>query len=283
MRKTIFAVLALATAVPLAAQQSQAPKIVMPRVSPKASLMQTVGLTDVTITYSRPGVKGREIFGALVPYGKVWRTGANEATTFEVGDDVTINGQPLPKGTYSLHTIPGPDEWTIIFNTVANQWGSFNYDQSKDQIRVTAKPEKAAFTEMMTFEVPKVTPDAATFFIRWADVAVPFTVGTHTAEKVVASARAAVAAAKPDDWQTPYRAAAAVIDNHLNDAEAKQWLDQSLRINENLNNLYLKARMQAAAGDKAAAIATAREAIAKAGPKDKGEVGEIEHSIASWQ
>ncbi|HZS12158.1 MAG TPA: DUF2911 domain-containing protein, partial [Nitrospirales bacterium] len=105
----------LLTAIPLSAQQAQAPQIQMPRVSPKSSLMQTVGLTDVTITYSRPGVKGRQIWGALVPWDKVWRTGANEATTFTVSDDVTINGQRLPKGTYSLHTIPGKDQWTIIF------------------------------------------------------------------------------------------------------------------------------------------------------------------------
>ena len=144
MRKTIFAVLALATAVPLAAQQSQAPKIVMPRVSPKASLMQTVGLTDVTITYSRPGVKGRTIWGGLVPYDKVWRTGANEATKITFSNDVMINGQKLAAGTYSLHTIPAQSgDWTLAFNSVANQWGSFNYDQTKDALRAdgSANPQ----------------------------------------------------------------------------------------------------------------------------------------------
>src|SRR5581483_11167685 len=157
MRKMMLVIAILLTAIPLSAQQAQAPQIQMPRVSPKSSLMQTVGLTDVTITYSRPGVKGRQIWGARVPWDKVWSTGANEATTFTVSDDVTINGQRLPKGTYRLPTIPGKDQWTIIFNNVANQWGSFNYDASKDALRVTAKPEKAPFTEMMTFEVPSVS------------------------------------------------------------------------------------------------------------------------------
>ncbi len=162
MRKMFLAAAILFMAVPLAAQQAQAPKMLTPRVSPKASLKQTVGLTDITITYSRPGVKGRKIWGGLVPYGKVWRTGANEATTFEVSDDVTIDGKPLPKGIYSLHTIPGPDQWTIIFNKVANQWGSFNYDESKDALRVTAVPQKAPFTEWMAFEIPSLSADKAT-------------------------------------------------------------------------------------------------------------------------
>src|SRR5437763_15334692 len=123
MRKLILMALAILVAVPLAAQP--APQLRTPRPSPKASVMQTIGLTDITITYSRPGVKGRQIFGGLVPYGKVWRTGANAATQFVVSGDVTIEGQKLPAGSYSMHTIPGPDSWTLVFNTDANQWGSF--------------------------------------------------------------------------------------------------------------------------------------------------------------
>ena len=129
--------------------------------------MQTIGVTDITITYSRPGVKGRKIWGdppagsaagtatlddartrakdaPIVPYGHVWRTGANEATLFEVSDNVLINGQPLAAGRYSLHTIPGRDEWTIIFNKDDGQWGSFTYDEKKDVLRVKAKPETVA-------------------------------------------------------------------------------------------------------------------------------------------
>src|SRR4029078_383104 len=138
-------------------------QVVTPRPSQKASVMQTIGVTDVTITYSRPGVKGRKI-GAdptpdqaktqgeatldnqnvrpkeavIVPYGHVWRTGANDATTFTVNDDVLINGQKLAAGPYTLHTIPTKDEWTIVFNGTANQWGSFNYDAAKDTLRVKA-------------------------------------------------------------------------------------------------------------------------------------------------
>jgi len=281
MRKLIL-LAAIGLALPLAAQQPQTPQFKVARPSPKSVVTQTIGFTDVTITYSRPAARGRQIFGGLVPYDKVWRTGANEATTISFSDDVTINGQPLPKGTYSLHTIPGKDQWTIIFNKVANQWGSFTYDQAQDALRVTAKPHGDEYNELMTFAIPKVTADEATVEIKWTNVAVPFTIGANTTQKVLADARAAVAAAKPDDWQTPLRAASFAIENRVDLDEANRWLDQSIKANENIRNLFEKARLQAATGDRAGAIATAQKAIAKAGPKDADEVGEIQHSIASW-
>lgn len=281
MRKTaIFLALA---ALPALAQQSSAPQVRLPRVSPDQTLKQTVGLTDITITYSRPAVKGRQIWGGLVPYDKVWRTGANDATTITFSDDVTVNGQALPKGTYSLHTIPGKDQWTIIFNKTAKQWGSFSYDQAQDALRVTAKPAAAPFAEWMAFEVPQLTPDSATIAIHWDKLMVPFTVGTGTTQKVMADLRSALAAAKPDDWRTPYRAASYAIDNGLPSEEASRWLDQSLKANENIQNLFLKARLQARQGDRTGAMATAEKAIAKAGEKDADEVNEIKNSMKSWQ
>ena len=170
MRKSALLLLLLA-ALPLVAQPKEA------RVSPDQTLKQTVALTDITITYSRPAVKGRKIFGDLVPYGQVWRTGANDATTITFTDDVTINGKPLPKGSYSLHTIPTANEWTIIFNKTAKQWGSFKYDQAQDALRISVKPVAAPFAEWMTFEIPQLTADSATIQIHWDKVAVPFSVG----------------------------------------------------------------------------------------------------------
>jgi hypothetical protein len=281
MRKSNLIWLAILVALPLAAQQG--PQLRTPRPSPKASVMQTIGLTDMTITYSRPGVKGRPIWGSLVPYDKVWRTGANEATTISFSDDVTINGQPLPKGTYSLHTIPGRDQWTIIFNKVADQWGSFKYDAAQDALRVTAKPHRDEFREWMTFDVQDLSSDSGTVAIRWENLAVPFTVGTNTTQKVVSDARALVSGAKPDDWKTPYRAASWAIDNGVNLDEGSRWLDQSLKINENIQNLYLKARLQARQGDRMGAMVTAERAISKATPQDSEEVAEIRKSIDSWK
>src|SRR5215213_3682573 len=171
-----------------------------PRPSQKAGVTQTVGVTDLTITYSRPGVKGRKIWGdppagaaagtatlddararakdaVIVPYGHVWRTGDNEATTFTVTDDVHVNRQPLNAGTYSLHTIPGPAEWTIIFNSDPGQWGSFTYDEKKDVLRVKARPEAAADSqEWLAFTFDPVGETSARVNIRWEKIVVPFTV-----------------------------------------------------------------------------------------------------------
>src|ERR1700704_2759293 len=153
IQKRLYASLAAVLFVFVIGVQIGSAQVRTPRPSPKASVMQTIGVTDVTITYSRPGVKGRTIWGdplpeqagpkgaPIVPWGHAWRTGANEATQFVVTDDVFINGQKLAAGSYSLHTIPTKDEWTIIFNSDANQWGSFRYDPAKDTLRVKVKPE----------------------------------------------------------------------------------------------------------------------------------------------
>jgi hypothetical protein len=282
MRK-FFAIclFAIPAALPLAAQ-TPAPALKLPRVSQHQVVMQTVGLTDIKIDYSRPAVKGRAIWGGLVPYDQVWRTGANEATQISFSDDVTINGQALSKGTYSLHTVPGKDSWTLAFNKVAAQWGSFTYDKAQDALRVTSKAERAPFTEYMQFDFPQVTNDSAVVAIRWENVSVPFTVGVNTTAKVMADATAAVAGAAATDWQTPNRAAGFAFDNNDN-AQAARWVDQSLKAKETISNLYLKSRIQAKRGDKAGAIATAESAIKMAGPKDKELASEIQKSIDEWK
>jgi hypothetical protein len=254
----------------------------LPRASQHSVLTQTVGLTDVTITYSRPGVKGRSVWGTLVPYDQVWRTGANEATIISFSDDVTINGQPLKAGSYSLHTIPGKSSWTIIFNQVDKQWGSYSYDKSKDALRVTTVPEPSAFHEWLTFDVPEISTDSAKIAIRWEKIAVPFTVGTHTREQALASIRTSLIDAKSDDWRTPYAAAQYAYDNNVDATQAAQWLDRSLAVNQNVTNLWFKARQQFKAGDKAAARTTAELALSKATDKDKEVSDEIRRTIVNW-
>lgn len=297
-------------AVLICAQQSwaQTAALRFPRPSQKASVSQTIGVTDVTITYSRPGVKNRQIWGdplpgsgsgaatlddarsrpkdaPLVPYGHVWRTGANEATTFEVTDDVLVNGQKLAAGRYSLHTIPGRDEWTIIFNKDDGQWGSFQYDEKKDALRVKAKPQPAPMQEWLQFEIPSVTPNSAQVNIRWEKIAVPFTVEVPDVNAVaLARARAAVAAAKPDDWRTPLQAAnfAFQNDSKADDEEASRWLEQSLKIKETYPNLYTKARVLANAGKTQEAIAAAERAI-QIGKETKADTSDLEKRLADWK
>ena len=144
------------------------------RLSPKASVMQTVGFTDVTIDYSRPGVKGRTIWGALVPYNKVWRAGANEATTINFSTDVTIEGKSLPAGKYGFFTIPNKDSWTIIFNKVADQWGAFQYNEAEDALRVTVKPESNNFQEWLAYTITKTGDKSAVVSLEWEKLKVPF-------------------------------------------------------------------------------------------------------------
>ncbi|MGM0547197.1 MAG: DUF2911 domain-containing protein [Bacteroidota bacterium] len=145
-----------------------------PRVSPNATVSQTVGTTEVTITYGRPAVNDRTIFGDLVPYGEVWRSGANEATALVVSDDVSIEGHTLEAGTYSLYSIPGEDEWTIIINDLMS-WGT-QYDESGDVVRFTVEPEEAEFREQLMFYFENVTEKSATIVLHWDTVKVPFTI-----------------------------------------------------------------------------------------------------------
>lgn len=146
-----------------------------PRVSPNATLTQTIGTSQILVTYGRPYVNDREIFGGLVPYGEVWRTGANEATYVQFPVDVVVEGEPLSAGEYSLYTIPGEDEWTVIFSNNANQWG-LDYDSSADELRVTTTPEQASHREMVTFTFQNVTEDSADLVLRWAGVRVPISI-----------------------------------------------------------------------------------------------------------
>ena len=144
----LLAILLIATTWSTATAQQDKAK----RPSPPASIEGTIDGLGVAIRYSQPATKGRTIWGDLVPYGKVWRTGANEATTFEVDQDVLIEGEPLPAGRYALFSIPGKEAWTFIFNKVADQWGAYNYDPKQDALRVTTKPEAAdEFAERLMF------------------------------------------------------------------------------------------------------------------------------------
>ena len=277
MRKTLLIGTLLLVATSALAQQ----QIRSPRPSPKASLMQSVGITDITINYNRPGVKGRAIWGALVPWDKVWRTGANEATTIQFSDDVWIEGQKLAKGLYSLHTVPTANEWTIIFNSVAEQWGSYSYNAEKDALRVKVRPQTAEHREWLTFEIPEMTTDTAKVVIRWEKIAVPFTVDTKSTEKTLAQFRGAM----QPDWRTPYMAANFAFENKgaATDAEMNAWLEQSLKINENIGNLWLRARVAERAGNKADAIRYAEMAVAKASPQQADFVTEIRRNIDLWK
>lgn len=146
------------------------------RVSPNATVSQTIGTTDVLVTYGRPGVRDREIFGGLVAFGEVWRTGANESTVIVLSDDVMIEGEEIPAGTYSIYTVPGEDEWSIIINEKLS-WGT-QYDESMDYIRVTAEPEESFYVEQFMIYFEDVSENSAEMVLHWDDVKVPVTIET---------------------------------------------------------------------------------------------------------
>jgi hypothetical protein len=299
-----FAILIAACAAPYAFAQ-QPPQVRLPRPSQKASVMQTVGVTDITITYSRPGVKGRKIWGdpwgenaksegtlddqnerpkdaPIVPWGHVWRSGANEATTFTVTDDVLINGQKLAAGNYSLHTIPTKDEWTIIFNSDAGQWGSFRYDAKKDTLRVKAKSQWVGDNqEWLQYSIPAVTANTATVVIRWEKVAVPFTVEVPNVEAVWRGKVDKAIAENPTNETIPLQVANAYANDDKWD-EALKWVDQSIKVKETFRNLSAKANLLWAAGRKQEALAAADVALAK-GKADKVDTTNFEKRVANWK
>jgi hypothetical protein len=267
-------------------------ELTVPRVSPKCTLTQTLGVTDLTLVYSRPGVRGRTIWGDLVPWDKPWRTGANEATTFTCSTDITVNGEKLPAGTYSFFTIPSASEWTIVFSKQKDLWGAFDYDPAQDQLRVKAKPMASEFREWMDFGFDDLTPDAVPrspaagkLVLRWEKVAVPITIETDMTKMVLAAAHDEMTKLKADDWRTPYRAASFVFDNGVADAmgDARGWIQQSVKMQENYQNLSLLARMQAQDGKKKEAIANAAKAvkIGKAS-KDKVDTAATEKLLTEW-
>jgi len=305
-----FALLLLVLGTVSYASAQAPPAIRSPRPSQAASVTQTIGVTDITINYSRPGVKGRTIWGdplpeqtakgeatlddqnvrpkgaPIVPWGHAWRTGANEATQFIVTDDVWINGQKLPAGSYSLHTIPTKTEWTIIFNGVANQWGSFNYDAAKDTLRVKVKPEWGTHDkEWLEFWIDPINDTSAQVNLRWEKVRVPFTVEVKDVKALtLKKARATVAAAKPDDWRTPLQGANYVFQNPegADPAEAWRWLEQSIKIKETFQNMSAKARALAQQGKTAEAIAAGERALVL-GKEAKANTTAFEKLLADWK
>lgn len=312
MKRNLISYISVLSFVLLAVTFTSA-QLSLPRPSQKASVMQTIGVTDISITYFRPGVKGRTIFAEapksmvdrakgqnsldnsferqpgepIVPFGYMWRTGANDATQFTVSDDVMINGQKLAAGTYSLHTIPGKTEWTIIFNGQANQWGSFNYDPAKDTLRVKAKPEWVSDSqEWLKFAINPNSDSSATVSIRWEKVRVPFTVTVDTVGTAMTKARAFLTTAKPDDWRSRYSVGNYAMDNKLKGegmpllAEALKLVDEAIKSKEDYGNLAGRANILLSMGRMEEGFAAADKAIAF-GKANKANTAGLESRVAN--
>ncbi|MBV8858346.1 MAG: DUF2911 domain-containing protein [Acidobacteria bacterium] len=298
-----------------ARQQQPPPKIRLPQASPQATLSHTIGVTDLTIVYHRPSVRGRTVWGEIAPEkaaalvqatsylpknspegtldgapgsgkdfpmtpnGHVWRAGANEATRFTVTDDVLVNGQKLPAGSYSLHMIPGKDEWTIIFNKTADQWGSYSYDAKQDALRVKTKPAWVAESqELLGYEIPAGTANSARVVLRWEKIAVPFTVEVPNQDALVRAKIDAAVAAAPDDWHVTMEVANAYANDDKME-EALAWADRSIKVKETFQNLRLKALLLSNLKKTDEAVAVGERAVAR-GKADGEDTTRFEKRLA---
>jgi hypothetical protein len=241
-------------------------KLAFPDASPAATLKQRVGLTDIEVNYSRPGIKGREIFGGLVPYDQVWRTGANTATKITFSTAVKLNGTAVPAGTYELFTIPGKIEWTVIIHKNMSQWGAYSYDPTNDvaRIKVTPLPNPTA-VESFTIGTDDLRDESATLYFLWDKTRVPVKLEVDVVGTLVPQIEAAMASTEPKKPYVP--AAMFYLDHNLDLTKALAWMDAAIAAQPDAFYLvYRKALIQAKAGDKAGAIATAKasmEAAAK--------------------
>jgi len=236
----------------------------LPRQSQHAKITQRIGITDITINYHRPLANGRQIWGKVVPYGEVWRAGANENTTISFSDPVTIEGQPLDKGTYGLHLIPGENQWTVIFSKSSTAWGSFSYKQDEDALRVTVKPQTAELHDALAYDFDDLKPDSAVVTLRWDKVAVPFKVAVNVNDIVTASIRRQIRGLNQYYWEGWDDAATYFLTNKINLDEALKDEDQSIQAEERFDNLLTKSRILDTMGRKDAATEFRNKALEKA-------------------
>ncbi len=236
---------------------AQTNRLEFPAPSPACTIKQRVGLTDIEVDYSRPGVKGREIFGSVVPFDKVWRTGANNATKIIFSTDVKLNGAAVPAGTYALFTIPGETEWTIIINKGAAQWGAFQYKSNDDVVRFKATPVAfPAAIDSFTIEFDKIRDESASLDLVWDKTLVPIKIEVDVTSTLVPQIEATMAS---DGKNKPYYQAAMFYYDHGQDLEkAKKWVDAAIAQREAHYIVYLKAEILAKLGDKEGAIAAAK-------------------------
>lgn len=270
LRGLIFAA-CLASATLLQAQfkdGNQSTVLQLPETSQAASVSQTLGPSRISVRYHRPLVGGRKLFGTqIVPYGQVWRAGANENTIVEFTDPVTIEGKALDRGVYGLHMIPSENSWTIIFSKNSTSWGSFTYDPKEDALRVEVKPGKGDFHEALAYDIDPVKANSAVVRLHWADVVVPFSVEvSNPQELVAANLQNQLRTLNHWNWQAYDDAAHYLLDEniHLNDAMA--YLDRSLLLEERFENLMTKAAVLRAMGKTDEATKVQSAALEKAQP-----------------
>jgi hypothetical protein len=253
----------------------------LPRPSPFAKVWQVVGLTEISVDYSSPGVKGRKIWGGLVPYDQMWRAGANTATKVTFSKDVTFADKKVPAGTYAFFVIPGKSAWTVILNKKADQAGTGrDYKQEDDLLRVTLHPKAAPFRERLAYLVTDFTDDKASLDLEWEKLRLSIPITVDTANQAQANIKNAV----DNTWRTYANAARYMLENKKDYDAGLKLVDQSLALKEDWFNLWIKAQLQAAKGSVKDARATGEHAY-ELGKKDSNFFleGEIKTKLGEWK
>jgi hypothetical protein len=264
----------------LAAPVALAQQLQLPSKSPGAKVTQTVGLTDITIEYSSPGVKGRKIWGAVVKYNEVWRAGANAATKLTFSKDVTIEDTVVPAGSYAFFAIPTPTTWTLILSKTANQSGAFNYKKEDDLLRVTVKPTAIPLRERLAYLVSNFTDDTASIDLEWEKVRVSLPVKMKTKEQ----ATAAIAEAVDNAWRPMTNAARYLVDQK-DWAGALEKVNASIALKETWLNDWVKAQALAGQGNykEAYPLAEKAQTLGEQNKKDFFAAEDVKKALAEWK
>lgn len=260
------------------------PAVDLPRPSPTATVAQSFGYSNVSVTYSRPAVKGRVIWGGLVPYGQIWRAGANEATLVDLSTDVKVNGQKLPKGKYALYILPTATDWTLIFSKNHKAWGSFTYDPKEDALRVKIVPKAAEHKERLEYAFDDMTDSSATFSAHWEKLKGTVNLTAEFMETAKANIKAGLPKAKPDDQYAWLNAARFYWNYNIDRKQAMEWVEKSIAIKPIYANLWAKAEWLAAEKKFAEARKAAELARLEAAkdPNPKPLLETIDKAVASW-
>jgi DUF2911 family protein len=238
----------------------------LPRQSQRAQISQRIGITDITITYHRPLVNNRKIWDGLVPYGQVWRAGANENTTISFSDPVTIEGKALDKGTYGLHMIPAADQWTIIFSKNSTSWGAFTYKQDEDALRVIVKPAATEMHNALTYDFDDVQPNSAVVTMAWEKVGVPFKVGVDVHEVVEASLKKQLRNLSQYTWMSWDDAANYLLADKVALDDALTYANKSVENEDRYDSEMTKSKVLAALNRKDDAATAEKKALDLANP-----------------
>ncbi|AMM52201.1 hypothetical protein TH61_14790 [Rufibacter sp. DG15C] len=262
-------------------------KLKLPQASPKVKLTHTIGITEVTINYSAPGVKKREVWGKLVPYGKIWRAGANEATKIAFSTDVRILQENIPAGTYSFFIFPADSSnWYLVLNKQLGLWGTDGYDQSKDLIRLPFSPQESDFHETLKYSFNDVQPTSGRLVLNWEkkQLAIPIRVEVHA--QTLKSIKDSLATTKPDDWSVFAQAVNYLLQQNTEHELALEWINKSIGIEENFYNTWLKARLlaQKSEFDEALELNKKAQRLGKNDEKTyKTYAQEIEDAAVLWK